>query len=445
MGLKFNEKQKLGWKILISGNKSRILFDGGSRSGKTALITEYLIRRALQYPGSRQLAARKHRNHAKTSLWNNTLKSYLHQYLPARFYHLQESELCIRFPNHSEILVGGLDDSERTEKILGNEYLTIYLNEATQFSYSTVQMAVTRLAQKISNASGETVLPKLILDCNPRGPRHWLHYVGVRHLDPVSEQPLHDREKWARLSWSAYDNLENLPREYLASLEALPEVMRDRMLNGIWRDNQGAVYTEFDEDRHIVVPFAIPESWKRFRAIDFGYTNPFVCLWGAEDEDGRLYLYREWYKAGTRTAEHAEIIQKLSQNETYILTVADHDAADRAELESCGIRTRAAQKNVITGIQAVKKRLAGAGDGKPRIYFFNNLKNILSEMYDYQWLPSSDKQNAREEPLKLNDHAMDALRYMVMAVDSRQKEAGSSWKVYTRALLSGKNFSIAME
>ena len=293
-------------------------------------------------------------------------------------------------------------------------------------------MAITRLAQKIYDSSGKNVLPKLILDCNPRGPRHWLHYVGVRHLDPDTELPLHDREKWARLSWSAYDNLENLPPEYLASLEALPDVMRDRMLNGIWRDNQGAVYAEFDEDLHTVTPFEIPADWKRIRAIDFGYTNPFVCLWGAVDNDGRLYLYREWYKAGVRTAEHAEVIQKLSQHETYMVTVADHDAADRAELESCGIRTQAARKEVMTGIQAVKNRLVRSGDEKPRIYFFNSLKNILSEIYDYQWLPGSNQRNAKEEPLKLNDHAMDALRYMVMAVDAQlQQNYGKSWKIYT--------------
>ena len=367
MGLQFNDKQRRGWQILISCNKSRILFDGGSRSGKTALITEYLIRRALQYPGSRQLAARKCRVHAKTSLWNDTFKSYLRRYLPSSCYRLNETELSIRFSNHSEILLGGLDDSDRTEKILGNEYITVFLNEATQFSFETVQMAITRLAQRILDSSGNPVLPKLILDCNPRGPRHWLHYVGVRHLDPETEQPLPDREKWERLSWSAYDNRNHLPAEYLKSLESLPEIMKDRMLNGIWRDNQGAVYTEFDEDIHCIDPFEIPENWKKIRAIDFGYTNPFVCLWGALDSDGRLYIYREWYKASERTTEHARIIRELSGSEKYLVTVADHDAADRAELESGGIRTTAAVKEVISGIQAVKNRLVKAGDGHPRL------------------------------------------------------------------------------
>ncbi len=423
MGLKFNKKQLQGWNLLASRNKTRILFDGGSRSGKTALIAEYLVRRALQYPRSRQLAARKHRAHAKTSLWSDTLKNYLVKFVPPGLYKFSESDLSIRFYNGSEINVAGLDDAERTEKILGNEYITVFLNEATQFSWETVQMAATRLAQKAYDKQGRAATPKLVLDCNPRGPRHWLHFVGVRGLDPDSGTPLNDAAQWARLPWSAYDNMDNLPEAYIRTLETLPDIMRKRMLEGIWCDNAGAVYSEFSEDLHVVEPFEIPDDWKRIRAIDFGYTNPFVCLWGALDHDGRLYVYREWYKAATRTAEHAETVKRLSGSERYMITVADHDAAERAELESLGIRTEAAEKNVIRGIQRVKSRLAPAGDGKPRMYFFSTLKNLLSEVYDYRWSVSPDSRNANEEPLKLNDHAMDAMRYMVAALDGRKAMA----------------------
>ena len=65
----------------------------------------------------------------------------------------------------------------------------------------------------------------------------------------------------------------------------------------------------------------------------------------------------------------------------------------------------------------MKNRLAVQGDGKPRLFFFRTLKNTLSEIYDYRWADGGNEVNAREEPVKLNDHAMDALRYMVMALD----------------------------
>ena len=421
MGLKFNKKQQYAWNSLTTSGKTRILFDGGSRSGKTALIVEYLVRRALQYPGSRQLAARKCRSHAKTSLWEDTIKGYLRKFIPAHLFRYNESELSIIFSNSSRIIIGGLDDADRTEKILGNEYITVYLNEATQLSYQSMQMAITRLSQNAFDRKKRKAVPKLVMDCNPRGPRHWLHFVGVRHIDPESGSSLPDVKKWARVHFSAYDNKENLPPEYLASLESLPLIMKERMLSGIWRDNEGAVYDEFDEDTHVTTPFPIPDEWQKIRAIDFGYTNAFVCLWGAIDHDGRLYIYRELYKSRVRTRVLAEEIKRLSGKEKYFSTVADHDAQERAELEEAGILTKAADKKVIIGIQAVKNRLAKQENGQCGIYFFNDLKNLLSEIYDYKWLPADSSRNAKEEPLKLNDHAMDALRYMVMALEKKEK------------------------
>ncbi|OGV35012.1 MAG: hypothetical protein A2020_10790 [Lentisphaerae bacterium GWF2_45_14] len=417
MALSLTEKQKKGLEILTESGTTKVLFDGGSRSGKTSLLTEYIVMRAFQYPGCRQLIARKFKNHAKQSIWNDTLRKYLTVNIPESLYTKSETELIVNFYNGSSIIIGGLDDDERVEKILGNEYVTILLNEATQLSWESVQMIMTRLAQKVYDTNGEMAVPKLLLDCNPRGPRHWLHMAGVRHIDPFSGKPLPDAAKWARISWSAYDNLSNLPREYIETLESLPENMRDRMLHGIWRGNAGAVYDEFDESTHLVKPFPIPEHWQKFRAIDFGYTNPFVCLWGALDHDNRLYIYRELYKARERTAVHAENIKKLSENEKIRLSVADHDAGERAELESAGINTECALKNIATGIQSVKNRLVIQTDGKPRLFFFSDLPNIISEIYDYSWKSSSDSSCAPEEPVKENDHAMDAMRYMVMAID----------------------------
>ena len=423
MGLRFNAKQKKAWELLTDPGKTRILFDGGSRSGKTVLITEYLVRRALRYPGSRQLAARRCRLHAKNSLWEDTFSNYLARHLPREYYSKNESSLTIRFPNDSSILIGGLDDAERTEKILGNEFITVYLNEATQLSYLTMQMAITRLAQNCKDNLGRQAPPKLILDCNPRGPRHWLHFVGVRHVDPETELPLADSAKWGRMNFSAYDNRENLPPEYLASLEALPEVMRQRMLSGVWRSHEGAVYDEFDEDLHTVEPFRIPEDWARFRSIDFGYTNAFVCLWGARDHDGRVYIYRELYKSRTRTRELAQIIKELSGKESYLFTVADHDAQERAELENNSIRTIRAEKSVTRGIQVVKNFLSVRGDGRPGLYFFRDLRHTLAEIYEYCWEQEKDGSNAREEPVKYNDHAMDALRYMLMELGKKEKSS----------------------
>ncbi|NCU27695.1 DNA-packaging protein, partial [Candidatus Nomurabacteria bacterium] len=126
MPLRLTEKQKEGLQILDDPEKTRVLFTGGSRSGKTVLICEYLVRRAYQFPGSRQLLARRALVDIRNSIWNDTLLKYLKSNIPDSEYDMRQSELRVIFKNGSELQLGGLDDEERMQKILGTEFLTIF-------------------------------------------------------------------------------------------------------------------------------------------------------------------------------------------------------------------------------------------------------------------------------------------------------------------------------
>jgi PBSX family phage terminase large subunit len=404
-------KQSIGWHEYLQNDEyTRILFDGASRSGKTDLILHWLVVMAEQYPGLRILAARKRLAHAKKT----TLVSLNKILNGMEGWSDNKSDFTWTNDNGSVIIVDGLDDKERVDKILGDEYGIIFINESTQVSWGTIQTLMTRLSQMIP------LYPrfrrKLILDCNPKSRRHFIHRLCVDKKDPESNKPLRDAHRWGRLNWTVWDNT-YLPEDYFDTLSALPEVMRKRMRDGIWCDNEGAVYEEFDEDVHVCDPFPIPREWQVFRSIDFGYTNPFVCLWGAVDEDGRIYICDEHYKDKMLIRNHALVINIKSRGKNIQQTVADHDAQDRAELVSHGIATTAAKKAVSKGIQAVKKRLIPIGDGKPRLYIFSSCKNLIQEFYEYKWPEGKEGHNDKEEPVKEHDHAMDALRYLIVHLD----------------------------
>ncbi len=194
---------------------------------------------------------------------------------------------------------------------------------------------------------------------------------------------------------------------------------------------EGAVYPGYNPALHLIDPFPIPADWRRFRVIDFGYTNPFVCQWWAQDNDGRLYRYRELYMTGRTVRAHAAQINALSSGEQIETTIADHDAEDRATLAEHGIFTTAAEKAITTGIQAVSERLAVAGDGRARLFF---MRDALVEADDtleerklptcteeeiegYAWPKAADGKPIKEQPVKENDHGVDALRYLAMYVD----------------------------
>jgi hypothetical protein len=159
-----------------------------------------------------------------------------------------------------------------------------------------------------------------------------------------------------------------------------PEDVQETRVKGRFAAFMGAVYKTFSRDTHVIKPFTIPGDWTRYRAIDWGFNNPFVCLWLARDPDRRWYVYAEHYQARETLAYHAERIKQISAREKYRVTWADHDAQERYEFEKLGISSMPAKKDIHLGIEAVQAALKVQDDGKPRLFIFKNCLNTIREM-----------------------------------------------------------------
>jgi predicted phage terminase large subunit-like protein len=144
-----------------------------------------------------------------------------------------QTDWFVTFPNGSEIWFGGLDDKERTEKILGNEYVGIFLNECSEISWDSRNIAKTRLAQRTELKN------KMYYDENPPKPSHWSCRYFIDKVDPVTEQPLPNPEQVASMLMNPRDNLENIDPNYIPNvLEQLPFILRKRFLEGeFWSDD----------------------------------------------------------------------------------------------------------------------------------------------------------------------------------------------------------------
>ena len=154
MSFKKTSDQDAATDLLIS-DAGHVLLYGGSRSGKTFLFIYALFFRALKCK-SRHAMLRYRFAHAKQSLVYGTIPEVFRVCFPelgSSDSYLNKSDWFYKLPNGSEVWIGGLDDKERTEKILGNEYSTIYFNECSQIPYSSVLTARTRLAEKMSSVS----------------------------------------------------------------------------------------------------------------------------------------------------------------------------------------------------------------------------------------------------------------------------------------------------
>ena len=206
-------------------------------------------------------------------------------------------------------------------------------------------------------------------------------------------------------------------REIDAMIAEWPEEVQETRIKGHFAAFLGSVYKLFNRDTHVVKPFEIPPEWPRWCSIDWGFNNPFCCLWLARDPDRRWYVYAEHYQAQETLAYHAERIKQISGRQRYRATWADHDAQDRYEFEKLGIKTTPAKKDIHLGIEAVQTALKVQGDGKPRLFIFETCKNTIREMTGYKWAEGTETQDAKDEPLKVNDHAADALRYAIFGVE----------------------------
>jgi hypothetical protein len=362
------------------------------------------------------------------------------------------------YANGSRVWVAGLDNPG---KALSSERDIIYINQAEELQLDDWQTLKTRTTGR------GAVAPWTLLygDCNPGAPTHWIMHRPAlvvkesRHVDnPSLYTETGELTPQGVLSMSDLDSLEG--------------VLKERYRYGRWRVAEGAVYN-FDRRLHIVAEMPAGwEDWRKVRGIDFGYNNPFVCLWAAIDPDGRIYIYRQLYMTERTVDQHAEQIKRCERwyktfddfellddatraqymldeqgywmldrrsrqpvanpdRERITSTVADHDAEDRATLLNQKIVSIPAKKAISVGVQAMQKRLRKAGDGRPRFFVLENclverderlaLKHqptsIEQEFDVYVWPKGADGKPQKETPVDLYNHAMDAARYVVLHVE----------------------------
>jgi phage terminase large subunit len=420
--------EPFGAALAVWKSKSpEVLVPGPAGTGKTRAILEKVHLYLLKYPKTRGLIVRK----TRASMTESVLVTFEGKVVQAGCTltnQARRTRSAYDYDNGSTLVVGGLDNPDR---IMSTEYDLIAAFEATELSEDDWEKLTTRLR------NGKGPYHQIIADCNPAAPSHWLKRRADRGQMAVFES----RHKDNPMLWDeAKNDWTPAGQKYIATLQSLSGHRRARLLDGRWAAAEGLVYPEFDPTIHVVK--AMPpgwESWPKIRSIDFGYVHPFVCQWWAVDGDGRMYLYREVYRSKRTVADHARQIVALSASETYLATVTDHDAEDRATLASAGIQTVAANKDHRTGRDSVHGRLLVQGDGRPRLYLLDgctvetdadlyNAKrptSTLAEFDAYCYPPGQDGKAAKEEPIKANDDGLDALRYACMYFDGPKASMGA--------------------
>tara|TARA_R110000744_G_scaffold36780_1_gene84737 strand:+ start:467 stop:1798 length:1332 start_codon:yes stop_codon:yes gene_type:complete len=244
MSFHFNPGQARAVSELLTTTCRFCLMYGGSRSGKTALAVSCIIDRALIADESRHLIVRRTAGAAVRAIVKDTFPKVWKLKFPDVPVPKYNSQLgCYVLPNKSEIWIGGLNDDNAVERILGNEYATIYVNEASEVPYTSFTLLRSRLAQVCVKKNGKELAQKFYLDLNPTTTHHWTYKVFVAGVDPETGEKLAAAERYGFVQINPSDNTKNLTDDYMIDLKSLSSRAKKRFYDGNYgADDESALW-----------------------------------------------------------------------------------------------------------------------------------------------------------------------------------------------------------
>lgn len=404
-----------------------VTFYGGAKGGGKShgMRNVFLIRR-FQYPGTNGAIFRR----SFPELDANHIRPLFKQHPQLREY-WNESKKLLSLPNGSTLEFCYCKNEKDVDLYQGREYDDLGVEEAGQWTES---MLVRLRGSNRSSKPG--VKPRTLLTGNPGGIGHgYLKRLFIERRFKEFERP----EDYYFIQALVTDNralLDNDP-DYVHRLNAEPnEALRRAFRFGDWDIFAGQFFGEIDRNVHLIEPFTIPDHWSREGAYDFGFNHPAAFGWFAGDEDGNVYMYREFVKAQLRVDQFIAEIQKHSDTKLLQKIPAGLDCWTKKgvinaaspptvaeEFMKNGILLSRATVDRVPGANQVRKYLSWrdkpAGNSKPRLFLFKNCEVTFDCLTRMQTDPSHPedvlKVDATEGDPDTGDDPYDMVRYYLMS------------------------------
>jgi hypothetical protein len=332
----------------------------------------------------------------------------------------REVEKLWNFPSGAKIEFGFLERDADVYRYQGQAYSWIGFDEITHLP---TEFSWNYLASRLRTTDPE-IVPYMRCTANPGGVgAHWVKNRYILPADPdtsfIGKDGLSRKFIPARLEDNPFLATDG---RYEKMLKALPPTQRKQLLEGNWDVNEGAAFTEFNIEEHVIAPFQIPIHWERVKGVDYGYASESACVWAALDpSDGTLIVYRELYQKGLTGEDLGRKITTMELEDPFsVQGVLDTAAWSQTgttgptvgeTLVRQGHKLRRADKNRIQGKIQIHEYLRLQQSGRPRLQIFNTCPSLIREL---QSIPL-DKTNPEDVDTHAPDHAYDALRYLIMS------------------------------
>lgn len=420
-----------------------VLFGGAAGGSKSLSLFMYALRACVRYPGLQAFWFRRTFPELQQSVLRTLMRYQYAKALNARW---NEGKYELKI-NGSILTFGHAKNAQEASALLSAEINLLIIDERTTLPPDVVDLLYTRVR------SGVESVPCLGIrsGTNPGDIGH--SRVLADYIEPTGhgEREINPDANGRRRMFiqSRLADTPQLGEEYRRNLAGMPEKLRKAYLDGDWSVFAGQVFDEWRYERHVMRPFEIPAEWTRFNGIDGGYRAPWCCIWGAEDPDGRLWVYRELYASGVGETDQAKQIlaaETAAGGERIAVRYADdalwsvtgESKPSAALYQQAGVHITPAGKGPgsrITRVRRTRTYLADAAACAhhrqmgwatcPLMHVFTVCENLIRTL---PMLPHEKKGNPEDVDTKTEDHAYDALSYMLVNLGG----GGEAWLKWAR-------------
>jgi hypothetical protein len=403
-----------------------VLYGGAAGGSKSTSLLMYTLRACSRYPGLQAFWFRRTFPELQQSVLRMLARYGYAKTIGARW---NESKYELTMLTGSSLTFGHAKNLQEASALLSAEINLLVIDERTTIPAEVTDLLYSRVR------SGVLGVPCLGIR-SATNPGQVAHAAVKRDfIDATRHGETEITDRYGRRRIFIQARLADTPQlgeDYRKALSGLPERLRKAYEDGDWSTFEGQVFPELSWDRHVVQPFSIPESWRRYAGVDWGYTAPWAVIWIAEDEDGRLWCYREAYQPGVGEADQAKRILAAEAGEQVAVRYADDamwavrgDAKPIADVYADeGCHLSAAGKGPgsrIAGWQRIHSYLKDAPacphhraqgwDDCPKLHVFTTCRNWYAEMESLPHAPTGDPEDA---DTRAPDHLADATRYVLL-------------------------------